>query len=574
MKRNSLVAGLLPAIAFALWAGAAPWAAAAVSISFDGVLGQSQPPDAPPLPFLSTSGVMTDGDGHLWTASENTLFRFTATKQGSWVGDKQVPIPTAHAWIGPVSDGKKGFIIGYDMEVSVLDPQAGTVTATKALSTLTPGEHFNFAVAPDGLTQGFGAKGKFFLLEGTTVKAFGIDGSPLGDVLTPQAAPSGWWYDVVGIEPHSGDMLVGSYFPDSKVYRFGVDGKQVLTDGWPRASFSDVLANIGGTMWTLNHDGGGKSLPPVLLQESDAATIATGWTVNPTGLAQDKSKNYWISCSQGLVQFDPNGSPGKHRIGGLPGVHWMAVAADGTLVASVEEGQRFVRLAIDDEPDAILASNGNEPFRVAAGWQKKARGVGWDGNLFVVLTEHEIWHFDPWHTAYGETPWVETSVKNLSGATALAAAGGEVWVIDNGKCLEGKMAADLGPLAPINLPGVGAIDTDSLLAGDESGFLAITCAGRVQAFQRAPNGTYKKCWESSTAGHPVGLALVAKGVAVADGEDHTITLLGKNDGHPLASLAGAKIPGDLVPAGLTGSGQWLFVADEQSNRILRLKISP
>ena len=543
------------------------------TLKFDGVLGQSQPDGAVPLPFIGANGVMADKQGNLWTATGTSIFSFSRQPDGRRIGVEAGKLPSP-ARCGVLGDGENAYVLGGNFKVYAFDPMDPRPTPVATLEDLADaGKRLCFAVAPAATTGSFAAKAKFFALDGDTVRGYTADGSPLGIVLTlsrPEGAA--WWYCALGVEPSSGDLLVGSYYPDMKVYRYDSTGQAVEGEGWPRPGFSRAIVTVDTMAWMLM-GGAAQSLPPIVTVVSDATTVGPYWTEPANGIAPDTGGGYWIASAQGLVQFDSTGQPTKRRLGGLAGVRFLTVGKDGTLIAAIENGV-MIRLTIDDAPDAVFQSNANEPFRVGAGWTGRASGLAWDGQRFVVLdgVAKQFWGFDPWQTARGEKPWTVLAKPAELTKPALMAQGGErLWVLDEGRILETNLA-DLKSCRAIQLPD-GLSEVTALAGAPDGDTLLVANARSVSAYRRGKDGAYTKVWNRSDSGENItGLAVTRQSVVVADKAKRSITAMSLADGQTTASVGANEIKGGFQPTCLTSSERWIFAADEEGQRIVRLKL--
>ena len=542
---------------------------AQTKIQFSGVLGQSQPPETPPLPTVGGGGVARIGD-HLWLASGPMLWGF-AWQNGGWINDRQVVIP-APVRLSLRDDGERIFVADYTDKIYAFDPRKQGAAAMQPLGAI-PRSARAWAVAPVGLEKGFAGQNKIFVLNGdavTTIKADGTDGGTVLGLARPEKAT--WPYVSLAVEPTTGDLLVGSYYPDIKVYRFGADGQQIVTDGWPRNAFAQEIVNVPGQnqAWALMAGGGAKALPAVA--KGIAPEIAPFWSYHIFGLTTDPNGGYWISSLQGVSGFDKNGAPLKTRLGGMAGVRSLAIATDGTVIATLEGGQRLVRLGLDDEPNAILTSNGNEPWRVAGGYKDKASGLIWSGEQALVLDETAgaLWKFDPQRTGGGEKPWVIIAEdKTFSNPRALAGNDATLWVLDDQGLLEAA------PNAPdkwqtATLPGLADLSPFTRLAATGDA-LVVAGAREVRAFARGAGGAYSQLWQTDVAG-VTGIAATSDAVMVSDGSARSVVALDAKSGKTLATLDPKTVPGGLTPGALAAQGKWILVADENGKRLLRFSL--
>jgi hypothetical protein len=549
-----------------------PHAAEPSRLTFSGVLGQSQSADTEPLPFLGASGAAIDRFGKLWTAAGNRLYRFSRATSGAWSCTSTVSLPTGT--FGPRSDGDRLFFICSDWKLYALQPSSDSSQPAPTAVCSVPENLRNFAVAPAGLSIGFAASAKFFALSGDAVTAFSADGKSLGVVLTlTRPKDVSWWYTSVAVEPTTGDLLVGSYWPDTKIYRFRADGSQVTSGGWPRIGHAEHMAVTAGVAWALI---GGGAVP---LAQDDARplnlpSLQAHWTYYPNGLAADPSGGYWLATTQGLVHFDRRGRTDGLRLGGISGVRLLSVAPDGTLVAAVEGGQRMIRLFADDTPSAPLSSDGNEPFRVAAGWSDKACALSPAGAFFAVLDEtaRQVWAFDPWHPAWGEKPWVKlTDPAAFTAPRLLALGDGLAWIADGPKLLEVSQSAWSAP-REVKLPGMSDASGLTALSAAGDRMLVAATSTAVSAYSRAADGSFTLRWQSVRSFQKIRtLAAAPAFVAVADAGSAEVVVLDAAAGNPLATATARDVPGGMAPAALAVTAPWLIVADETGSRLLRFR---
>jgi hypothetical protein len=414
----------------------------------------------------------------------------------------------------------------------------------------------------------------FALGQDGTIKAWGDDGTPAGVLFTvtkPEKAD--WWYCALGIEPVSGDLLVGSYWPDSKVYRFTTKGKPV-TEDWPKELQCDGIYMAAGAPWGLTPGGDGRALQPVA-RGIPSAVEGTSWTGYPTGVTVATGAQMWIACAQGLVSLNRKGRPTGKRIGGLgdPGI--VAAGPDGTVLVLVENSQRFVRMSADDTPGDAFASNANEPWRVANGWGGRAVGCAWDGKGYVTLDaggSKALWRFDPDHTAFAETPWTRIGKeKAFADPRGLAVGDACSWVLDGASLLE------FGPgdwnAAPKTAALPADIDAKAIVAlcaaGDDRLYFATKT--QIIAFDR-DGGGWKAAWQSPERFEDIaGICAAPNQVIVADrGTAPKVLALDPADGKSGRTLIPVGQVDDFEPRGVAYAAGYVFVSDAKGHRVLRV----
>jgi hypothetical protein len=543
-----------------------------VRFTLSGVLGQSQPTGTAPLPFIGSIGLAIDTAGKMWTSpGGNVLDIFSRRENGPWMLADQLTLPAAMSGLGLRWDGASLFVPLTNGTLYRVDP------LTRSVSPVCPlGGSSSYGVAPASCVKGFAVKGKVFVLEGELVKGYAADGTALGTVLTPpRPAKSGGKYCAIGVEPVTGDLLLGTPYADMVIYRFTVEGAQLTTDGWPRPRWATQFTTAGTQLWTINAGGGAGTLPPVRRTSADDFLLDAPWSNSTSGVAQDARGEFWLATAQGIMHYATNGSALPDRIGGVTGVRAMAISSDGTLITAVEGGGRMLRLSIADDPTMPFQCNSNEPWRAGGGWRSRANGMAWDGTAFLVLDEVDklLWQYDPWHTAWGEKPWSKiTEPGALTKPRALALGDADLWVLDGGKLLEAQRAK----LAfhEVVLRGLADLSAVTALAaaGDERIVLATNTA--VSAFTRTADGQYQACWTSpATFTRIAGLTLSAGCVVVADQDARTLTALSLADGNVRGTLTSAQVAGGMQPVAITASRRWILVADEAGKRLLRLKLT-
>ena len=538
-------------------------AAGAARLSYVAAMGQSQPAGTPPLPWTAAVGAATDAGGRLFTTAGDSLCRFTRDAQGRWLcpEDARSRLPVAaRAMQG---DGTRLVVLGSDERFYTVDA-ASARAAAFAEARFPDGKGPRaFALTVDGVAA---------LGQENSVRAWSRTGEARGEVLRPPAPTGNWWYCCLGVHPGDGSLLVGSYWPNSRVYRFTPDGKAMAGD-WPKEGHGQMIANMGGAPWLLPVGGGAVPLGPA----KQRGTTAPAFTFYPSGLAPAPDDGYWIACAQGLVGFDRKGRPTGRRLGGLSDPGWVAAGPDGTVLALLEENARFARLAADDAADAVLASNSNEPWRVGAGWTGRAAGVAWDGEGYLVLdrTAGCLWRFDPDHTAWGEKPWIRVGKeKAFANARALAVGDALAWVLDGDRPLEVGRGTPEGEPRAIALPdGIPTAGIAALAAtGDRR--LYVATAAQIAALDREGDA-WKVAWRSPVAFTRVAaLAGIEGGVLVSDGGGRRVVLLDAGTGAQRSALTAADVPGGMEPAGIAAAAGWAFVADRAGHRVLRLRLHP
>lgn len=546
---------------------------APVQIRVSGVLAQSQPAKTMPLPFVGTfGGVSFDKTGKLWTAYDNQAYGLTRHADQSWEVSERIQLPTSITHLGTRWDGQKIFASCWDWRIHAVDPIAKTCSPICTIDDNTR----SFAVAPAGLTSGYAGKAKIFTLVGDTVKAYTENGAALGIVLTvPRATGMTTRFDAVGIEPTSGDLLVGTGYPDMRIYRFDVQGNQVTTGGWPRRGSASSIHIINDTAWLVNDGGAAKPLQSVQTGNDEDMAIPSYWSMYAFGINEDPVGGYWLSTSQGLVHFDRNGQPTQERLGGLSDVKAMRIGADGTLIVLIERGERVARLNIADAANTPFQSNSNEPWRVAANWSDRGKAIAWDGKAYIILdvTSKQLWSFDPNRQQQGEKNWVKMSEPNVySDPRCMAAGNALIWVVDGKQLLEGTQTPT-GAFHVVQLPSHADMSDVSDIAAGPQNMLYFASTTTVWAYTRDANGVYRQIWQSNLVGkNLVSLDATTGFVVVADKDAQSISVLSPTTGRVLGQLTADRVDGGMMPVCVASSSKWIIVADEQGKRLIRLRV--
>lgn len=530
----------------ALTATSAPAKAEGVrSLTLDGTLGQTEPAESAALGWTGGAGVTADATGDLWAVSGSRVYHFGQDRLR-----ESFELPAGMR----LARGDAARLVCLSHEGAFYEFELRTKQARMLCKAegIGPGE---FALAAGGDIYGLSRAG--------VVQRWDRDGKPLGVVLTlpPQTK---WDYRAIGVDPVSGDLWIGTHYPDMHLLRFRAGGTEPVET---KEGSAVLFAPIEGGLWWL---GGGGEAQAVRAAGRRRPVVASH-TGYPTGIAPAADAGTWVSCAQGLVHFDALGRPTGTRLGGLAGAGLVGVSSSGSVVNLIENSQRFVRLSADDEPGAAFSSNSNEPWRVAGGWGGNAVGLAWMGGGYLVLDKGSkaLWRFDPEHVAWGEKPWVRlTEEGTLKEPRGLAVGDAKAYVLDGERVLSFAIADfKAGPPTPaateVTLP-VG-VEPVALATADDERLYASTAKQQVAGFRGQ-----QALWTVPLAG--TALAANDEVVAVGDAAAGTVTLLDAGTGAKVAELAGAQVPGGMRPESLALYGRWLIVSDSKNSRLLRLKM--
>ncbi len=538
------------------------------AMKYSGILGQSQPVGAAPIPVIGALGAANDSSGNLWTVFGNQLTEL-ASQNGRYVVTKQITLRTPPR-LGLQSDGAKFYYVGQDNRVYSVDPSQSA--APQPICSVDPKTRA-FSVAPDGMFGGYAGVAKIFTLAGNTVSFYKADGSSGGAPLTlPPLIPATCYYNSVGLDPNTGDLLAGGFYPVSKVYRFDPSGNLVTNVDWPRPGNVNTIVNVNGVAWGTLYGGGAESLPDKLAPH--APKLESAWTQYPSGIATDKKGDFWMATSQGLCEYDFTGKSLDRRIGGLNGVTTLAMSPDGVILAGVDVGGQQARLFLDDGADSAISSNANEPWRIGQGWTEKASSVVAHDKSFLALdpTARDLWTFTPSEQDGGTNTWVKTPLPaNITMPRAIAAGKTLLWVLDKSALLEGDLA-NLSSLHPVSPPDAGDLGRVIAISASDDSMIALADSGSVIAYSRNADGSYKLLWRKGSFSKIAGIAVCAAGVLVSDAGEKTVFLLSSQSGTTLGSIQAQSVPGGWVPDIVAAAGYWAVVDDPQGDRLIRLSL--
>ncbi|MCK6489136.1 MAG: hypothetical protein L6R48_12550 [Planctomycetes bacterium] len=540
----------IPARALALLLAAALAGAQEPALRWSGVLGQSQPPEAAPLPWLEATGVAVDGAGRLWCGAADGLTSFAL--EGEEVPAAGVRIPLAGGIAALHGDGEGLIAVAGDGGVWRCD-------GTELLRVGTLPRALPVAVRRRSDHRGWARHGLLLALDGNRVLALGEDGRTVQLHELPPP-PAGSAYTAIGLDPADGALVVARGWPHPALLRLGPEGTPCLGDGWPREGLAELLASDGVALWAL---GGGRftRLAANLSATRAGQGTAWPWGLYARGAARDQFGRWWIAGTQGVVRLGQGGRLDL-RLGGIGAIASLAAAPDGTLVALAQDAGRLLRLDIAADPAAPLACAANEPWRVGGNWQARAAALAWDGQGFLVAERGaaRLWRFDPWHTGWRESTWLPAEGEPLpAGTTALAASPRWRWTIADGR-LAASPAAVAGTTEAVQQPRLLAMADDRMvLVADRDGLLAIDQA----------EGQARPRWRRRTTAN---LLAAQAGIAATCSPDGRLEIWHTRDGEPCGSLDLDTVPGGCRPTALALWRSWVLVADGRGQRVLRFRI--
>lgn len=317
------------------------------------VIGQSQPPGEEPVPWTGCAWVSEDGAGNVYMP-EGWMVRAGTTEavKGARPCDA-IPPNTDPAKCRPPMSCTAGWVA--EWESFSLDRKAQVVR---------------------GVRRDNG--------EERVVFAY-------GKMLEQSAKVAS-----VGVLAETGDLLLGTTYPDDKVYRFSPDGKEVRNVLWPTSAAAERFGYADGRTWALS---------------SGAVSLETRPGVKRTEIGRGEhqvlaivgsaKRGYWLATTQGALFFDP--AELRHaarRVGGIGAATALGLNGDGRLV--IASGYRAFGAWLGDFPDDRLDCN-LLSWLIGARWSGCTTAIDVDekGVFYMHDTKDgKKWGFDPRITAW------------------------------------------------------------------------------------------------------------------------------------------------------------------------------
>ena len=419
---------------------------AAPTLEMRGELGQSAKEGTPPVGWTGAAWCVNDKDGNVYLpggwmvpAGKTDAERMSASVSGDLLTDGR----DIYAW----TQG--------NATIRRLEVVPGGLKKT-GFSFRLDDRKYDLSFVPAGLEKGFGARAKLLALDrgSKEVRAWDAEGRPLGAVFKfadkvakPKLVHS------AGVHPETGDMLLGFYWPESKVRRFSPEGVEMLDGVWP-VSFMCVGIQpvVGGGTWFL----GGSARK---LSDSYAKTISLGWNSHGVRGVARGTDGWWLATTQGAQYFPDSarrGAPPAKRVGGLAGVNALAIS-HGFVIAFADYS--MYGMWLDDLPDEPLSRDQN--WTVGGKWSGRVKSVDVtpDGRFLIAWTNgksDETWSFDPRVTDWkdrakrmyrtSEPPPARALNEARVGRWRAVAGGGEIALFDGAEKVA-SIASDATVLA-------------------------------------------------------------------------------------------------------------------------------
>ena len=326
-----------------------------------GELGQSGTVEGEPIAQLSMR-VVADGDGNVvfgngWYAGpgETKARRLSRTVPGVLVGDGR----DIYA-VTPKGMRMQKVRLA-DGGLEAVGPAIGLADRDGTVSGL--------AIAPAGCDKGFCSKAKFAVLDRKEkkVRGFAADGRDVGVLLDYSGHAKAKLVENVGFLPETGDLLLGTGYPEDSARRFAADGMEVVGPFWPSKS-PGAYCLADGRVWALASEA---------LELSAAKTKGDriGFKAQGFDSIAFSAGKFWLGSSQGAMLFDP-----KHpteclaRVGGTGPVDALMLD-EGRVFAFV--GPRICQYWLDDAPDEPLASDDRN-------WMWRVGGTMYSGKVVAL----------------------------------------------------------------------------------------------------------------------------------------------------------------------------------------------
>ena len=358
---------------------------AAPRLALHGELGQSAKPGSAPVEWTDAAWCVNDSKGNVYLP-------------GGW------RIPAGGTDAEKMSETVNGDIFsdGRDLwawtqgnaTIRRLEVTPGGLKASGQSFRLDDWRYHLF-FAPAGLERGYAEGAKLFGIRRgrTDVCAWDAQGRPLGAVFDfsgkvkrPRLVHS------VGLHPETGDLLLGLYWPESKVRRFSKDGGEVVAGVWPVSFMCEhVFPVAGGGMWFA----GGSARK---LSDDYVNPLSLGWNSHGVHGVARAPGGWWLATTQGAQYFpdaSPRGAPPARRVGGLANIGVLSISHGFVLAFS---GYAMYGFWLDDLPDEPLSRDQN--WTVGGKWSGRAASVDVapDGSFLIAWTDgkkSETWSFDP-----------------------------------------------------------------------------------------------------------------------------------------------------------------------------------
>lgn len=366
------------------------WSALACPAAAAALIGQSQEPGTPPIPWTSCAWCVADTNDNVYLPGG---FRVCAGRRSAEKMSRTVP----------------GTLFSDGTSLFTWEAGRGTMSRVKPVADglVADGLAFRsgqwdvrFAFAPEGCRKGFAAEAPFFVYERPAKKvvAYRADGSRIDNLVDVKALGFKNEVTAIAVHPASGDILLQTHWPECRIHRIAPDGREVRDGVWPQKMFGAGFAFVRGELWCFSTGacrvtdrlGAGKDGP--------GSAEASG----THGLAWG-GDGWWLATDQGALFYsEQNLRRCIRRLGGVDGVTAFAVSEKGEIVASVGNG--ILAFWLDDGPDDAPHSTGGWAWTLGGRWAPdRVSSMACRNGLFFLREDREP---ATWALDLSVTQWV------------------------------------------------------------------------------------------------------------------------------------------------------------------------
>ena len=354
---------------------------AAVALSFHGVIGQSACEGEAPLAFTGVKSLVgLPGERIVFIGDDGMLYEIRAGR----------PVSTGRKAAGSRLDydGKSLRSLGLYSGVWEIDTE--TFESRRTISQ--SGVRWDIAgVRQEKTGHPFSDKCKFVTWDRSRDAMIAYDGSgaALGDLFPLPPRKGSGRIEGFGFLPDTGDLLVATYWPDSRICRFRGDGSQFVGNGWPIRRGIGFLCSDGGRLWHC----GTEFLLSLKDNMSAPRMYSVGSESELVGYARQGDLEF-IGASQGLYVRNPGEKSFSRRLGGIGRLTALAIN-DGFVFMSMGEKIRWMYL--DGDENEPFASSDRLELRIGNGanWKDRIVDLASDGDgwLKVAAGAAGCWRF-------------------------------------------------------------------------------------------------------------------------------------------------------------------------------------
>lgn len=316
-----------------------------------GQIGQSQPLSEEAIPWTAAGWCVADAERvvHLpcgWRVRDGTVEREKCEVEGGVFSD---------------GDGDLFYFFGQRSELGRVAVSKDGLSKGGLIARLHACD-LTLHAAPSSCKAGFAASARFFALDGKRreVRGWKNDGTEAGVVFSYAGRSEP--FVSLAIHPASGDLLLGTGWPQNRICRFRPSGEEVRDCFWPTSGYAMALGNSRGRTWVLGNGAG-------LLADSKApsAKCRFGVNANEVRAIAETGRAYFLATTQGVqVYLKTDLSRCARRIGGLANVGAVTVHDGRVLVGA---GYRLLNFWLDDGPNDAVSSD--ETWRIAKKWDER-----------------------------------------------------------------------------------------------------------------------------------------------------------------------------------------------------------